>query len=205
MVDVNFRHFQTEKHGSITVAYRFGDRNVKDDGKLFEVGVAFCSPLEKHFDKKRGRLIAIGRLVARRNGYVAQKLPFEPNRPPPGFLLHYLLPLVAGPGWYLKFLDKLGNRALLNKYAMLYAVHSVFEKVANLEVEDVSAVLFNYAGTRWRASCYNAMSESRVPLVEEVKNSILASTKEAGKISMKLREALAQLRRFYPLEEEVYG
>ena len=39
-------------------------------GGMFEVGAAFCSPLEREFSRKKGRRIALGRLRARRHGFV---------------------------------------------------------------------------------------------------------------------------------------
>lgn len=61
------RYYRTEKHGSITVCARF----IKaDDGEKFAIGVAFCSPIEKQFDKQLGKTIALGRLMRKRErGY----------------------------------------------------------------------------------------------------------------------------------------
>ena len=42
--------------GNVTIAYRF------DGGGKVSVGMSFCAPTERHYDRKKGNLIAKGRL-----------------------------------------------------------------------------------------------------------------------------------------------
>ena len=62
------RYYRTEKHGSVTVCGRYIENQ---GGDKFEIGVAFCSPIEKQFDKQFGKVIALGRLLnGRSRGYI---------------------------------------------------------------------------------------------------------------------------------------
>jgi len=61
------RYYRTPEHGSVTVCGRFYVANKR---RKFAIGVAFCSPTEKQFDKQLGKTIALGRLMRRRSrGY----------------------------------------------------------------------------------------------------------------------------------------
>jgi len=112
-----FMHIRTESHGGVTLALRRTE--LESDVVQYEVGAAFASPSEHQFDRKRGRLIAEGRLEARRHGYllftrhepnkkasitkaqipeVLRKLQTKPRR---GKDIH-------GPDWYPKFLAFVG-------------------------------------------------------------------------------------------------
>lgn len=56
-----FKHIITEKGGA-TIAYRF----VNESRTRMDLGIAYCSPSEKNFSKKKGRLISEGRMNAKR-------------------------------------------------------------------------------------------------------------------------------------------
>jgi len=61
-------HLKTPANGGVTLAVR--ESEIFDDPNGIDVGAAFCSPTEKQFNKKKGRIIAEGRLAARRNGFL---------------------------------------------------------------------------------------------------------------------------------------
>lgn len=113
-----FMHIMTEEHGGVTLA--LARTELEADVVQYEVGAAFASPSEHQFDRKKGRLIAEGRMQARRHGYllftrheatkkdsitkaeipeVLRKLRAKPRRR--GKDLH-------GPDWYPKFLAYVG-------------------------------------------------------------------------------------------------
>lgn len=62
-----FIHIYGES-GGVTLAIDY------DGDGVISVGAAYCSPSEKTFSRKKGRMIAEGRLEARRHGYVAHEL-----------------------------------------------------------------------------------------------------------------------------------
>lgn len=64
-----FMHITTQDCGGLTLAIS----RTEGEGDLveYEVGAAFASPSEHQFDRKRGRLIAEGRLKARRHGWMS--------------------------------------------------------------------------------------------------------------------------------------
>lgn len=72
------RHIRTERYGGITVCGKFDI--VEGEIQKFRIGIGFCSPEEKSFNKKLGRLIALGRLKAKRErGYI--ELGFDKDIP----------------------------------------------------------------------------------------------------------------------------
>jgi len=112
-----FMHIMTESHGGVTLALRRTE--LEGDLVQYEAGAAFASPSENQFDRKRGRLIAEGRLEAQRHGYllftrkesnkkesitkaeipaVLRKLRTKPRRGKD----------ILGPDWYPKFLAFVG-------------------------------------------------------------------------------------------------
>ena len=62
-----FVHIITTE-GGVTLALR--KDAYAQNALRYRIGAAFCSPTETHFNRKKGRLIAEGRLNAQRHGYV---------------------------------------------------------------------------------------------------------------------------------------
>jgi hypothetical protein len=101
-----FKHFRTDKFGSITVCGEF----VQD--RAFAMGVAFCSPNEKNFNKKVGRYIAEGRLrsfLNRRSATFGRAwvLVYRDDIGDYMMQIERGLQEVKGPNWYLRFLEEL--------------------------------------------------------------------------------------------------
>lgn len=113
-----FIHIWEREFGGVTLA-------LLDEGDhMVSVGAAFCSPNEKSFSKSKGRQIALGRLEARRHGYVAYELGGDVTlrnlHEHPGVIYTILDHLQAaayrrgregGPLWWAAFLNeyKRGN------------------------------------------------------------------------------------------------
>lgn len=100
-----FRHYRTEKNGSITICGEV----VKD--QAFAIGVAFCSPKEKQFSKKVGRYIAEGRLrsfLVKREATFGRGwcLVYKDDISKTKSHIERLLPEVKGPSWYSRFLEE---------------------------------------------------------------------------------------------------
>jgi len=88
------KHYRTEKHGSVSIAYKSVDG-------LSEIGISWCSPKDK-FNRKKGRLIAEGRLEKKRtNGhYYAQAYPEDLR---PSKQIFDMLDVVKVPCWFGAF------------------------------------------------------------------------------------------------------
>lgn len=114
-----FMHIMTQDCGGVTLALRRVE--LGGDVVRYEVGAAFASPSEQQFDRKRGRLIAEGRMNAKRHGYL-HFLRDEKNKKESitkNGMLNYLRRLHTksrrdqsqhGPDWYGGFLRKVGAR-----------------------------------------------------------------------------------------------
>lgn len=112
-----FIHIVTS-FGGATLAYR----KLGADPDRFEIGVAYCSPTEPNFSKKKGRLIAQGRLNAGRNGNIsfARKISSGPDTLSQNEIFHALEQLrprpyahkenSAGPRWWSDFITVVKDR-----------------------------------------------------------------------------------------------
>ncbi len=92
-----------EDMGSLTVAVRF-------DGDDLRVGASFCSPLEKGFNRERGRQVAGGRAKCARSDIqgraVVPKVEGQPLRDQIGAALSAM----EGPQWFPKFVKELTSQ-----------------------------------------------------------------------------------------------
>lgn len=100
-----FKHFRTERYGSITVCGEF----VRD--RAFAIGVAFCSPKEKNFSKKVGRYISKGRLrsfLTKRDATFGRAwvLVYRDDIGDYMMQIERGLQEVKGPNWYPRFLEE---------------------------------------------------------------------------------------------------
>jgi len=112
-----FMHIMTESHGGVTLALRRTE--LENCAVQYEVGAAFASPSEHQFDRKKGRLIAEGRLEARRHGYAlftrdetSKKDSITKAQIPEVLRMLRTKPRrgkdILGPDWYPKFLAYVG-------------------------------------------------------------------------------------------------
>lgn len=105
-----YKHIRN-KHGGVTVCCRRTD-------SLYTIGVAFCSPKEKNFNKKIGRMIASNREEVFREhakGFrsiqgTAGMVPASSEHELKSIaVVDRLLPMIAGPTWFEKFLKEYFN------------------------------------------------------------------------------------------------
>jgi hypothetical protein len=96
-----YKHYRTEKHGCVSVAFQ------STDG-VAEIGVSWCSPKDK-FNRKKGRLIAEGRLIRKRpNGqYYSRAYPVEGI---PSQRIYDMLTELDVPRWFDAFEDALQKK-----------------------------------------------------------------------------------------------
>jgi hypothetical protein len=98
---VIYKHYRTEKHGCVSVAFQ------SEDG-VAEIGVSWCSPKDR-FNRKKGRTIAEGRLESKRpNGYYFSRAYSEEGNP--GQRIYDMLIELDVPRWFDAFEDALEKR-----------------------------------------------------------------------------------------------
>jgi hypothetical protein len=98
---VIYKHYRTEKHGCVSVAFQ------SEDG-VAEIGVSWCSPKDK-FNRKKGRIIAEGRLVRKRpNGYYYSRA--YPGEGLPSQRIYDMLIELDVPRWFGDFEDALQKK-----------------------------------------------------------------------------------------------
>jgi len=98
-----YKHYRTEKHGCVSVAFQSADGRA-------EMGVAWCSPKDK-FNRKKGRLIAEGRLERKRaNGFYYSRA-HPDSTVLPGRIYDLLKDMWEIPLWFDAF-----DAALKEKY-----------------------------------------------------------------------------------------
>jgi len=114
-----FMHITTSVFGGVTLAIRRVEGS--DDIVEYEVGAAFASPLDS-FNRRRGRLIAEGRLNAKRHGWISFVRTEKDKKESitKKDMVEYLPQLrtqrrkrvgaEAGPDWYPTFLTAVGAR-----------------------------------------------------------------------------------------------
>lgn len=96
-----YKHYRTEKHGCVSVAFQ------SIDG-VAEIGVSWCSPKDK-FNRKKGRIIAGGRLKRKRpNGFYYTRA--YPGESVPSQRIYDMLIELPVPRWFDAFEDALQKR-----------------------------------------------------------------------------------------------
>ena len=114
-----FMHIMTQDHGGVTLAIR--REELQGDDVAYAVGAAYASPAERQFDRKKGRLIAEGRLEAQRHGSLT--FTRKENTKKDSITKDEMIKLLPklrtrsrrdtslyGPDWFGGFLKKVGAR-----------------------------------------------------------------------------------------------